>query len=315
MHKAPAIAPHIDDVQALTLNNEHLGVELECLPEYGGRINFISLNNGRETMNIIQGFGSKEDLVDDTYYRNVLLFPFPNRLDGGAWKYEGRELHFPVNEPDRGNALHGFLHRKALDVRSHRNDEHGIEVVLGYRYRKEYDYYPFELDVQVTYRIERPDTFSLEFEITNAGQEKAPVGFGWHPYFSFGEDVALLELNTPPLREIAVNRRMLPTGQVKPFNRFEHGRLIEGSYFDTCFELQGNRSTTLSSSRRHATISIRQDEVFRYLQLFIPPTRQSIAVEPVTSNINAFQTGEGLTHLAPDQKINGNISVSLNSKD
>src|SRR5690606_19837389 len=45
----------------------------------------------------------------------------------------------------------------------------------------------------------------------------------------------------------------------------------------------------------------RQD--YPWLHLFIPPDRSSIAIEPVSSGINAFNSGEGLRWLEPGEQV------------
>lgn len=307
----------ISGARVLNIHNNFMDVEIECLPEYGGRLNRLVLNSDGEKRDIIAGFDSEEELRADTFFRNVILFPFINRLDEGKWLYNEQELQFPVNETELNNALHGFLFRKSLEVISTRNDQEGIEINLGYDYRAEYEYYPFNLDIRLTYRISSPETLSLHFDITNVGTDDAPMALGWHPYFTLDEGVENLELTAPPMEQILVDDRLLPTGETQPFTDFDHRQKLGNRKLDTCFALKegGETTTTLYSPQRQTEITVRQDDLFNYMQLFIPPDRKSIAIEPVTSNINAFQTGEGLMCVAPHQRINGSISVSINKKD
>ena len=307
----------ISGARVLNIHNDFMDVEVECLPEHGGRLNRLVLNSGSEKRNIIAGYDSKKELLANSFFRNVILFPFINRLDEGKWVYKQKELQFPVNETELNNALHGFLFRKSLEVISTRNDQEGIEINLGYDYRAEYDYYPFNLDIRLTYSISSPETLSLHFDIMNVGTEEAPMALGWHPYFTLGEEVDDLELTTPAMEQILVDDRLLPTGEIQPFPDFEGGRKLGNQELDTCFALEEDKeaTTTLYSPRQQTEIAVRQDDEFKYMQLFIPPGRKSIAIEPVTSNINAFQTGEGLICVAPHQRINASVSVSINKKD
>jgi galactose mutarotase-like enzyme len=49
---------------------------------------------------------------------------------------------------------------------------------------------------------------------------------------------------------------------------------------------------------------------FRYTQLYIPPQRTSIAVEPVTAATDAFNRPElGLRRLGPGERIDGKVTV------
>src|SRR5439155_13608650 len=37
------------------------------------------------------------------------LIPWPNRLAGGRYRFDGRDYQLPLSEPDKGNAIHGLL--------------------------------------------------------------------------------------------------------------------------------------------------------------------------------------------------------------
>ncbi|MGB0929923.1 MAG: hypothetical protein ACPGVB_04055, partial [Chitinophagales bacterium] len=54
-----------------------------------------------------------------------------------------------------------------------------------------------------------------------------------------------------------------------------------------------------------------QDKVFPYFQIYIPPHRKSIAIEPMNCNIDAFNNGEGLTLLKVGQTWKGSFGVAL----
>jgi galactose mutarotase-like enzyme len=64
-----------------------------------------------------------------------------------------------------------------------------MKVAVSYQYKKEYDYYPFPFELDVTYQLDAPDQLSVLVEIKNTGTGNMPFGFGWHPYFCLGEPV------------------------------------------------------------------------------------------------------------------------------
>ena len=45
-----------------------------------------------------------------------ILFPFPNRLRGGQFPFEGRTVQLPLNESTGRHAIHGFTPRAAWRV-------------------------------------------------------------------------------------------------------------------------------------------------------------------------------------------------------
>lgn len=50
---------------------------------------------------------------------------------------------------------------------------------------------------------------------------------------------------------------------------------------------------------------------FNYLQLFTPAHRKSIAIEPMTCNINAFNNKEGLIILEPEEVLDLSFGIKL----
>src|SRR5688572_17138010 len=44
---------------------------------------------------------------------NPILFPFPNRVKGGTYVFEGKRHQLDVNETARGNHIHGLVSNRA----------------------------------------------------------------------------------------------------------------------------------------------------------------------------------------------------------
>ena len=63
----------------------------------------------------------------------------------------------------------------------------------------------------------------------------------------------------------------------------------------------GGRRMTLKASAKH----------FPFFQVFTPPHRESIALEPMTCNVDAFNNGQGLVSLAADKSWKAGMEVVL----
>ena len=50
-----------------------------------------------------------------------------------------------------------------------------------------------------------------------------------------------------------------------------------------------------------------------YLQLYTPDHRQSIAIEPMTAEPNAFNSGNGLSILNPTEHFNWQINLKIDT--
>ena len=40
-----------------------------------------------------------------------ILIPFPNRIEGGEYTFEGKTYSLPIDEHDRNTAIHGYGYR------------------------------------------------------------------------------------------------------------------------------------------------------------------------------------------------------------
>ena len=69
----------------------------------------------------------------------------------------------------------------------------------------------------------------------------------------------------------------------------------------------------IALSHRGRKVELRCDtSFFRYVQLFVPPDRRSIALEPITAATNSFNLPElGLRVLAPGEESSGYVEVRL----
>ncbi|MGI8683345.1 MAG: hypothetical protein ACR2JO_14715 [Mycobacteriales bacterium] len=59
--------------------------------------------------------------------RGLPLIPWPNRLADGAYTFDGTDHQVPLTEPDKHNAIHGFLRWRNWTAREQAADR----VVLG----------------------------------------------------------------------------------------------------------------------------------------------------------------------------------------
>ncbi|MCJ7554163.1 MAG: hypothetical protein MUO34_09805, partial [Ignavibacteriaceae bacterium] len=53
------------------------------------------------------------------------------------------------------------------------------------------------------------------------------------------------------------------------------------------------------------------EQKYNYLQIYIPPERKSISIEPMTSNVNSFNNGEGLLILEPGKIFTANYGLNI----
>ncbi|KAL6074871.1 Aldose 1-epimerase [Balamuthia mandrillaris] len=257
------------------------------------------------------------------------LIPWPNRVDNGEYELPpGKKHQLPINETARNNAIHGLLPKKTMQVNSLHCTENVAQALLSYRFDGKDEGYPFELYVEVNHRLVRGAGLTVTTTAYNVGKEPLPFGDGWHPYVKLLakseqeaedkeeptniplDDLYLTVTTSPPstssqFEELLVNERMIPTGERSAWAGMQQ-QSLSGLSFDTGFFVGNKGSSTASnnnkvlcklssSSSSTPTIVLWQEqEAYPYLQIYTPPNRRSIALEPMSMPTNGFNTGEFL---------------------
>ena len=275
--------------------------ELSCNAANGADLTYLVL--GGKTLIKPRGFDKAE---------NPWLFPFPNRLSDGKYSFEGRDYQFPHNDYGRPNALHGFVLEQAFSLKERGENEAQAWATLSYRYDGSLVYYPFPFDIAIKY-ILTADELKVDIKVVNTGNTSLPAGLGWHPYFDLpsGKDTASMRL--PGCQEIEINELMIPTGKKHPSNCFDAYNGLKGVGLDTCFEVNEKNQTNAVglSAGDDYEISIWQDAAHEFIQVYTPDDGKSIAIEPMTCGIDAFNTREGLKVLNPHENWEVSCGVKL----
>ncbi|MFT7560150.1 MAG: aldose 1-epimerase [Flavobacteriales bacterium] len=296
----------------------------EILPEFGAMCNHLELcNDIDESKSIILGLHNSAELSDNSAYRGIVLFPFPNRLADGCCEFNGVKYRFPCNESESNNSLHGSVFEKSFDVDI--IDEHS--VVLTYKYDEADVSFPFKASLKIIYRLLSNAELTLEFVVVNNDITTLPLGLGWHPYYSFGGAINDLALELPKLTLIELDDRSLPTGNRSDYDVSRHRNGISTTSFDDCFyceEKTPRYVVELLDKKNRLKLSIWQSRQgtnggdfvpgFQYIQVCSDHARQSIAVEPMTCSVNAFNTREGLITLAPSMEYRVSCGVTLSAE-
>ena len=144
-----------------------------------------------------------------------------------------------------------------------------------------------------------------------------PLSDGWHFYFDLGIDIDNLKLKTENCELIELDSQMIPTGKREIFDEFVDGKIIGDRKFDSCFKIlrKGKTETRLISEDSNINLCIWQEAgegKYQYLVIYTPPDRKTIAIEPMTSNINSFNNSEGLIFLNPQDSFTASFGISLN---
>lgn len=289
---------------------------LSLVPGCGGLIHALVLPTAVGPRNVIAGVDPSE-WQDNPGYRGSVLFPFPNRLRDGRYRFAGREYQFLVNEQATGTALHGFLYRTPAEVLRGGGDDEAQTVTLVYACDATEPGYPFSARVSMTYTLCASGGLSVEMSVENRDSRAIPVGMGWHPYYTLGVRLDACRLELPPVERVLVDKRMLPTGERVSDTRFAGGGALQEVVLDDCFDLgsePGRAAAVFTSRTAGFGLELWQETgpgALNFMQLYTPPDRQSLAVEPMSCGIDALNTGEGLRILEPGQSVSGTFGVRV----
>jgi aldose 1-epimerase len=241
--------------------------------------------------------------------RGQVLAPWPNRLEDGAYEFDGSSHQLPLNEPERQNAIHGLVRDEEWEIA----EQEPHRVVVRHRLEPRPGY-PFALDLAIEYAL-GTDGLTVTTTATNVGPHACPFGSGQHPYLSLGTaTVDSLVLRAPGHTVLLEDDRRLPYGR-EPVEGSEYDfrrprtlgavRLDDG-FTDLERGSDGRARVELRDPVSRAGLDLWVDESYRYLMLFtgddLPDVaRRSIAVEPMTCPPNAYRSGEDLVRLEPGE--------------
>jgi aldose 1-epimerase len=242
-------------------------------------------------------------------FRGSLLAPWPNRVAGGRWSWEGRDLELPVNDPAAGAALHGLV----FDVEWSVTRVDATSIALAYALPVQPGY-PFPLQLDATYAL-TPDGLACSLTALNSGAQPAPVGLGVHPYVAapglvddlvvripaeqvLKTDDAWREVGRPPVQEAGVDfRSARRLGELQ----------LDAGFTDVARDAEGRTQVTVGLPDGRQVV-LWAGRTCRWWLIYtghtLPPAdfRRSLAVEPMTCPPNALSTGE-IDVLAPGESL------------
>jgi aldose 1-epimerase len=249
--------------------------------------------------------------------RGQPLMPWPNRMAGGAYPWEGRRIQAPLSEPATGNAIHGLVRWSNWTATERAEDR----VTMRLRLHPQ-PAYPFHLDLALAYAL-GDDGLTVTLTAANAGDGPAPFGAGFHPYLTAGTGlVDDAVLTVPADAWLPATEAGIPTGEHRPVVGeldLRAGRPIGASVLDHCFaglrrDADGRATVTLEGPSGRAGLWM--DETFGFVMVFtgdtLPPERRrrGVAVEPMTCAADAFNSGDGLVALGPGERLAGAWGIS-----
>jgi len=231
-----------------------------------------------------------------------LLHPWANRLAGLEYRAAGRDVRLDGASPilhfdSKGLPIHGVPWSKLpWEVTASRADT--IEARLAWTGPELLAVFPFPhaLELRVAFA---PGSLSLETTLFAGPGAAVPVAFGFHPYFALPGSRPQWRLRLPAMRRLQLDANGIPTGREEAAPAMDTP-LADGSW-DDGFALEGE-TATLGITGGGLAISVDFLEGFGYAQVYAPPGKPFVALEPMTAPTSALTTGRGLRTVAPGDR-------------
>lgn len=286
---------------------------------YGASLRGLSRVVGAETQEIITGYSGAANKVGG---QGDVLIPFPGRVREGRYVFEGREHQMVKNDKESPAAIHGFLRTVIWDQKTATDEA----VTFTTAFDKDTNVgYPFALSAEVTYHLTHTG-LRCEFRIENIGADDAPVGAGFHPYFTVGSDLIDDNLLHVPFNSVLEYKNLLPTGKVLPVEKtdwdFQQPSVIGDTVFNTCYlnptrDSDGLAHIRIGDVNTGRAITVSLDKSCSFVVLYSgdplpePHRRRSLAIEPMTCGTDAFNhPAWGLAVLKPGDLLQGAWEVT-----
>lgn len=249
-------------------------------------------------------------------YRGAMLAPWPNRVAGGRYEFDGSPHQLPITEVERGHALHGLV--VWADFAAVESSD--ASVVLAASVPAQAGY-PHQLTIRADYRL---DAAGLRVTLTaeNAGTSLAPVGLGSHPYLVGGAGrVDDWTVEIPADEVLLVDELLVPT-KLNPVAGsefdFREPRLVGDTFIDHAYTSLVAGSDGLHRVRVLAPdrsgVEISWSAGLDWLQIHTADrpdatSRCGLAVEPMTCPPDAFNSGTDLIRLDPGASTSASWSI------
>lgn len=260
----------------------------------------------RQIREMVDGYHTKEELYSRDGFRSALLAPWPNRMAGQKYEFQGKQYNLDNSPVGGPQALHGLAHSLEFAVKE--QEANRIVLVASI---PPCEGYPFNVDLEVEYQIfTEPHRLNFRLEAFNRGKTDAPISLGWHPYFRAQTGgVESLMVTLPAEVGVNYDEEMIPKPGIAGFQQlanpvsFAHREdldygltqlvnnendmaVVEISHADGCYTKVGMKN--IDSTLGHSGFQVYSGQYLAHRP------GEAIAVEPVLNMTDAFNRPECL---------------------
>lgn len=271
--------------------------EARVQPDFGMNLFAVRLD-GRD---ILRPCADRQMLESRKHLYGFPIIMPANRTAGGKFTFRGREYDLGINEPARGNHLHGRMADAPFVV----TEQTDSRVTARFENRGER--YPFSFDMTIQVEVEEEQ---VRQTVRIKALEDMPYTFGFHTTFAQPQ-----QFHVPRGRQCVWDENCVPTGQwIDP-------PLPLGETFDTCFAMpSGQNDRGVKGSGCYAMagstavlddIAFTVSDTFDHWVLYNADGRQGfLCVEPQSGQVNGLNIPGGHRVLAAGEEDVFWVSIS-----
>lgn len=241
-------------------------------------------------------------------YLGKALLPWPNRIAGGTYQYQGVAHEVPINEHHTGAALHGLASWQDWEI----VDSSTANVTLRTFTAPQYGY-PFALVSTVTYALDAATGLETRIVTRNVGKDTAPYGVSSHPYLTCNlRPVNECTLQVPASQVLTVDENLAPVEQVDVAQAdldYQVATVVGATEIDHAFTGLPQGAWNVDLSDGEMTVRLTSTEPWVQVYSGTNIGRIGLAVEPMTCPPNAFNSHQDLIELAPGQETTFVFSI------
>ncbi|HEY4336943.1 MAG TPA: aldose 1-epimerase, partial [Puia sp.] len=161
---------------------------------------------------------------------------------------------------------------------------------------------PFRYRCLVRYELHPGNDLEVTTTVTNIGSAVIPIADGWHPYWRLGGNANDWRLQFHSEAIVDFDDRLVPTGGLTQYGEFSSPRELGDTFLDNCFVLKpelASAACELFNPANGLRVAFYPASGYPYLQIYTPPSRESIAVENLSGAPDCFNNKMGLVLLPP----------------
>lgn len=311
----------------IVLRDSRTGSTARILPEVGFNCFQFQVSVSGQVIEVLDCEPDFPETGDNPSRGGIpLLFPFPNRIRQGVFRWDGKDHRLTgVRQDAFGNAIHGLVIDRPWRVTRPAESVALGTFQLSVDAPDRRDVWPSDFLIEVRYEV-RDTTLRCDIRIANPDMVPLPWGFGTHPYFKMPYAArsragdCLIQAQAAEVWEL---HDFLPTGKREPVSGvadLREGLPLEGVKLDHVLTdvavTEGVTQSIVMDPGAGLQMTQTADRIFRELVVYTPPHGRSVCLEPYTCvtdavNLAAQGVDSGWRELPPGAECRTWISIAL----